>query len=359
VVAVLALVAAVGGCAGARTGATPDGVASSSSSPSTAPTTEVADPGPTTTLPICTDEQTSVTHITPASRLPSEVPGDWQLRAAADLHAVDGYAPWVRGATAVVLDEDGLVVDDLLISGSRQLEYAEPIEVRGTSGEVGRIGGRSTDSSNLFVQWDEGGHRWSAAVADTAGRGVHRAELVELLAPLELSGTPEAPTVEDPTGRVEQIATRPAEGLPTTTLLIYDAPDGTAVPPMSDPDPGRDTTDSVLVTVEQYAGGGSGIHVLGTSPARGQLAGLRLEGAAGERTLRGEQPPSGPIAMGAAVVPDGTPSVAVQVVGAPSRADEDTVLASVDVVTPDDDRLRGAEVRVGRLALPTCRPDGP
>jgi hypothetical protein len=273
-----------------------------------------------------------------------------------------GAPAWPDNTRFVLLDDDTVTGMLAMGTGPMRLEGAEPVTVRGTSGSWGFMGGRSIQAGNPYLVWKEDGvDRWAAAF------DMDQAAVVDALAPVELSGDPVRLT--DPTGRLVQVAERPGEEGSTLVLLSYEVSGGTAASALGGgtmPDDGMrsgrpEQTDRVLVLIEQFAPGGSGILVDTMSGSLGQAIGWRLLTVDDRPVLRTPEDADIPVVSGEGQVPDGSDArVAVSVTGSPSAAEADAVMARVIPVEPSDERLATARVDVGEpgeIDLTACLPD--
>jgi hypothetical protein len=372
----------VAGCSDGADGAssTDEATSTTMSSTSTTSISSTTVPGSTTSvLPPCSEVTDGRTVVTPARWLPAEVPAGWRLEAAATVPAIG--APATPDATQFVL-LDGTTVAGVVAmgTGAVRLEQSEPITVRGTAGAYGYLGGRSQRAANPFVVWREDGvDRWATAA------GLERAAVLDALTPVELAG--DSVRLTDPTGRLVQVAERPSEPASALVVLAYEVAGGTATSPLGAGTAGGDTpgggtagaggarTDRVLVLIEQFGPGGSGILVDSTG-ALGQSVGWELGTVDGRLVLRTPDEAEIPVISGAAtVVDEPETNVAVSIIGAPSNADTDAdtdtdtdtdtdaamVLTAVTRVAPSDGRLATARVDVGErgeIDVAACLPDG-
>lgn len=323
-----------------------------SSAPST---TSTVPPTTTSVLPPCSEVAIDSSYVTPARWLPAEVPDDWRLEAAATVRA-SGTPAWPIGNQFGVLDGDIVTGMVAVGTGTVTLSSSEPVTVRGTEGSWGFMAGRSDQADDPYLLWREDGVDWKVSAF-----GMEKAAVVDAVAPVELSDDPVQLT--DPTGRLVQVADRPADLGSTMVLLSYEVPGGSATPPFgagTESDDGE-PTDRVLVIIEQFAPGGSGILVDNVSGSLGQAVGWRLVTLDGRPVLRTPDDAQIPVVSGEAQVPDGSDArVAVSVTGAPSAAEADAVMARVIPVEPSDERLATARVDVGGLGeidLTACLPD--
>lgn len=351
----------VSGCAG--TSESTDAADRSSTSTSSTPSTTTSTVPPTTTsvLPPCSEVATDSSYVTPARWLPAEVPEDWRLEAAATV-GWTGIPRRPDGTRLAVLDGDTVTGMATVGTGSRPLEASDPVTVRGNPGFWGFLGGRTMEAANPYLMWREDGVDWWISAF-----GMEQAAVIDAVAPVELSDDPVRLT--DPTGRLVQVADRPGEQGSTMVLLSYEVAGGTAASPLGSgtmPDDGSrpeaaERTDRVLVIIEQFAPGGSGILVDNVSGSLGQAIGWQLTTLDGRPVLRTPDDAQIPVVSGEAQVPDGSDAqVAVSVTGAPSAAEADAVMARVIPVEPSDERLATARVDVGEpgeIDLTACLPD--
>jgi hypothetical protein len=332
-------------------------------STSTTMTTSTVPRSTTSVLPACSTIDPGISTVHPAAWLPADVPEDWQLQAAATVQ-VAAAAGTPRGTWMVLTDEQGTITGEILLRpGSAELQSSDPIQVRGSTGQIGSIGGRSVDAMHERIIWDEDGTSWTAAFT-----GADATEVAEALASVDLSSGSAA--ITDPTAKLVAVAVRPDDSPSELTVLTYDVSGGTAWPTMGGSgmtDTGSEEpppTDVVEVIIERFSDGGSGVSVQNGASTLGELVGLRIDGSGPGAVLRGESGLGVPMVMAAATAASNegsdagsTPPVAVSVAGAPSVADADRVVAAVQAVDPDDPRLATATVRIGILEMTACLPD--
>jgi hypothetical protein len=359
-VAAIGLLGVAGCSSGSDAGAPADEVARATmSSTSTTIVSSTTLPGSTTSvLPPCSEITDGRIVVTPARWLPDEVPDGWRLEAAATVPAVD--APATPGTSQfVVLDGTTVAGVVAMGTGAVRLERSEPVTVRGISGAWGYLGGRSSRAADPLLVWREDGvDRWATAA------GLERAALLDALAPVLMAKG--SARLTDPTGRMVQVAERPTEPASTFVVLSYEVPRGTAASALGAGTagggrPGGPPTDRVLVVIEQFAPGGSGI-LVDISGSLGQSVGWQLGTVDGRPVLRTPDDAGIPVISGAATVVDepGT-TTAVSITGPPSAADAEVVMAAVARVAPSDPRLATARVDLGEpgeIDAAACLPDG-